>query len=189
MPYIPRELNLVPNTDVSPTFSEPVNALTRLFGSSAPNTGFSVSGALEDPVTALRHLYGSPDVPNWPQPSAPREVDLHSYFTPPSEGTQTSGMRGTQSGPTDESALMGGERMLQGIVGHGTGLGLGALGLIMSGGNPLALGPGLLGAGALYGNAMTPDIHDVWTDRARRWLQDQFNGTEDQEPRNALLNY
>ena len=78
------------------------------------------------------------------------------------------GMRGTQSGPADESQLMEGERLLQWLASTGAGLGSG-LGMFAAGPTPLgALGAAGVGTAAVaMNNAYEPNIRDVWLDQAR----------------------
>lgn len=138
---------------------------------------------LQQPPLDLRNL-PAPEV----DPNANWEGQgFRNLVSPKSPATAQSGMRGTPSGPADESALMSTERFLQGAIAHPLGVGLGAAGLIASGGNPLALIPGIGAGGATMDNALSPDINDVWAHRARNWLQQKYlslfgSGDEPQTP-------
>jgi len=80
-------------------------------------------------------------------------------------------MRGTQSGPADESNTMAAERLLQRAAGYPVGMALGAGGLIASDGNPFAMIPGAgVGVGMMI-NAEHPNIRDTWADKLRMLLQ------------------
>lgn len=90
---------------------------------------------------------------------------------PPSEGAPQSGMRGTQSGPADESNTMAMERTVQRALSTPAAMGLGVLGLAATGGNALAMAPGVGVGLGMSVNSENPDIREVWADRIRQWLQ------------------
>jgi hypothetical protein len=65
MPYIPRELNLVPNTDGEPSYRSsllPFATYPNADGS-GDHFGFAVPGAIEEPLQALSRLFGTPSHP------------------------------------------------------------------------------------------------------------------------------
>lgn len=171
---------------------EPINALSRFAANSRMTEGFDYRAPND--FSGVKGLLGAQsgdgqrrtdgvflqqpplDLRTLPEPvsDAWEGQGFRGLMPPQSPATENSGRRGSQSGPADESALMSAERLAQGVVAHPVGLGLGALGLIMSGGNPLALLPGLGAAGTMFGNALTPDIKNMWTHQAREWLQEKY---------------
>lgn len=65
MPYIPRELNLVPNTDGDPTYRMsmlPFGTYANPDGN-GEHFGFAVPGAIQEPLNALARLFGTPSHP------------------------------------------------------------------------------------------------------------------------------
>jgi hypothetical protein len=79
MPYIPRELNLVPNTDDDPTFRSSMLPFATYANpdGSGEHFGFAVPGAIQEPVNALMRLFGTPSHPGTfgQGPDAPGNAD------------------------------------------------------------------------------------------------------------------
>jgi hypothetical protein len=79
MPYIPRELNLVPNTDGDPTYRSAMLPFATYANpnGSGEHFGFAVPGAIQEPINALMRLFGTPSNPGTftQGPDAPGNAD------------------------------------------------------------------------------------------------------------------